>query len=33
MAWSGPLAIVLIVAAILCGLGRLGWVLVRRFTM
>jgi len=33
VAWSGPLAIVLIVAAILCGLGRLGWVLVRRFTM
>lgn len=33
VAWSGPLAIVLIVAALLCGLGRLGWVLVRRFTM
>ena len=33
VAWSGPLAILLLVAAILFGLGRLGWVLVRRFTM
>jgi hypothetical protein len=33
VAWSGPLAIILIVGAILALLGRLGWVVVRRFTV
>jgi hypothetical protein len=33
VAWSGPIAIIVIVGAMLLALGRLGWVVVRRFTM
>jgi hypothetical protein len=33
VAWSGPIAIALILGAILFVIGRLAWVLVRRFTM
>jgi hypothetical protein len=33
VAWSGPIAIVAILGAMLALVGRLGWVVVRRFTM